>query len=176
MKVEEVIVLENSPKEMYDLVFLEFEDSDGVVHGLTVQKEKTKKKKNKYRDLAYERLEPTVEHVQQNGNFIICSDYHTTLLNIRFVFCFMIFFTAVSLLNILLVVESLERELFDVAKYKLCMSKCEQSFFLNSDIHSILGPRIVPRKNEKSNHEMKKKGKRKSNNGQFFFFFSNICP
>uniref|UniRef100_A0A0R3RSV4 Leucine-rich repeat-containing protein 59 n=1 Tax=Elaeophora elaphi TaxID=1147741 RepID=A0A0R3RSV4_9BILA len=42
-------------------------DSDAAVHGSTIQKEKTKKRKNKHRDPAYERLEPAVEHTQQNG-------------------------------------------------------------------------------------------------------------
>ncbi|VDK87113.1 unnamed protein product, partial [Onchocerca ochengi] len=45
----------------------QFENSDASNHGPTVQKEKTKKKKNKHRDLACEHLEPAKEHVQENG-------------------------------------------------------------------------------------------------------------
>ncbi|VBB26411.1 unnamed protein product [Acanthocheilonema viteae] len=45
----------------------QFEVSNTVIHSSTIQKEKTKKKKNKHRDLAYEHLEPTIERAQQNG-------------------------------------------------------------------------------------------------------------
>ncbi|CAG9531382.1 unnamed protein product [Cercopithifilaria johnstoni] len=44
------------------------EDSDAVIHGSTIQKEKTKKKKNKHRDLVYEHLGPAAEHAQQGGS------------------------------------------------------------------------------------------------------------
>ncbi|EFO18430.2 hypothetical protein LOAG_10066 [Loa loa] len=45
----------------------QFEDNDTVNHGPAVQKEKTKKKKNKHRDLVNEHLEPTTEHAQRNA-------------------------------------------------------------------------------------------------------------
>ncbi|VDO25437.1 unnamed protein product, partial [Brugia timori] len=44
----------------------QFEDSDVGNHVLTVQKEKTKKKKNKHRDLVIEHLEPIMVHAQQS--------------------------------------------------------------------------------------------------------------
>uniref|UniRef100_A0AAF5RTQ3 Leucine Rich Repeat family protein n=1 Tax=Wuchereria bancrofti TaxID=6293 RepID=A0AAF5RTQ3_WUCBA len=44
----------------------QFEDSGAVIHVLTAQKEKTKKKKNKRRDLVIEHLKPTMVHAQQN--------------------------------------------------------------------------------------------------------------
>ncbi|KAM3728813.1 Leucine-rich repeat-containing protein [Dirofilaria immitis] len=45
----------------------QFEDSDAINHEPTVQKERTKKKKNKHRDMTYEHLEPATEHAEQNG-------------------------------------------------------------------------------------------------------------
>ncbi|MCP9257364.1 Leucine-rich repeat-containing protein 59 [Dirofilaria immitis] len=44
----------------------QFEDSDAINHEPTVQKERTKKKKNKHRDMTYEHLEPATEHAEQN--------------------------------------------------------------------------------------------------------------
>ncbi|VDK74831.1 unnamed protein product [Litomosoides sigmodontis] len=45
----------------------QYRENDAAVHGLTSKKEKTKKKKNKYRDVTYEQLEPDTDRAQQNS-------------------------------------------------------------------------------------------------------------